>query len=334
MACTQLCKRAWVFFAVLTLVFYGGANFLSGVIGKEAEDAPSAGKSTGQVQLLTGGITGILTIFALSLRGTACFKDGRSVFALLASGIALGTGVLVLATALASNFLMAPFIAGVLPVNAVFLVVACRMFLRERTTVLQMAAIAVAVLGLGVMATADRSSKDVRGILYGLVVAGCFAVGNFGIKYASLRGVVEQSASAGMLWLGMGVVGLTFFAAESVATGTCFKGLESTTGHLHWLSLASAVLQTLGTGVMEVAISLGPAAPGTAIANANATVVLVLNQIFFQPQTNSQQIIGLLMSIGGVFVLSIAPKTNQAESDHASMREPALEQGLRTSELA
>ena len=77
---------------------------------------------------------------------------------------------------------------------------------------------------------------------------------------------------------------------------------------LYLLSVLSGVLQTLGIALMDLTVSLGPAAPGMAIANANAVVVLALDQIFFHPSINAQQLAGLLVTIGGVGVLSVAPK--------------------------
>ena len=313
-------------FAFLALLFYGGSNFLSSVIGKEAADPPNAGRSNGQIQLLMEGVVGILGTSTIVLRG-GCFTDGRSAAALVASGVILATGVLTLATALASDYRMAPFITGVLPINAVFLIVACRLLLGERTTPLQMTAIGVAVAGLAVMATADTSSEGLRGILFGLVVAGCFAAGNFGIKYASLRGVEHHVPSVCLLWLAMGAIGLAFFIIESLSNSSCLKGLDQlnaewggiSSRRLYWFSVGSAVLQTLAIGSMKLAVSLGPAAPGMAIANANAIAVLALNQIFFHTKIKPLQLVGLLISIGGVGLLSLAPKSAQPDDD---MRNP------------
>jgi drug/metabolite transporter (DMT)-like permease len=72
------------------------------------------------------------------------------------------------------------------------------------------------------------------------------------------------------------------------------------------LSACSGVLLTATIALMKLTVSLGPAAPGMAIANANAIGVLALNTIFFRPPVRTQQIVGLLLSIAGVAVLSVA----------------------------
>ena len=174
-----------------------------------------------------------------------------------------------------------------------------------------------------------------RGIAYGLVGAVCFAAGNFLIKYASLRTFVDHPTSVGLVWLAMGAVGFGFFIVETVATGACFKGLDrlnaewgggrnTTSTRLVWLSLLSSVLQSVGIALMKVTVSVGPSAPGMAIANANSIVVLALNQIFFHPHTNTQQIVGLAISIGSVALLSVAPKSAQGANDPEGMRSSML----------
>lgn len=308
-------RRAWVFFAFVTLLGYGTSNFLASVIGKEAEDASNAGKSNGQVQLLTQGVAGLaLTTAVLAVRGSATYRDWRTTAALLAAGVTFSAGLLVLDIALAIDFRMAPFITGVLPFNAVLLVVACWLLLGEATTPLQMVAIAVACAGLAVMATADTSPAGLHGLLYGFIVACCFAGGNFLIKYASLRRVADHATAVSVLWLAGGLTGAVFFAVETAANGTPLKGLGNlnaawgggASSRLYVLSACSGVLLTATIALMKLTVSLGPAAPGMAIANANAIGVLALNTLFFRPPVRTQQIVGLLLSIAGVAVLSVA----------------------------
>ena len=113
-------EHAWVALAFLTLLCLGSSNFLSGVVGKEAAQPSLAGRSNGQLQLLTQGVSGIVMSFAVAIsRGTVGFcKDSRSTASLLAAGVVLASGILVMASALASDFKMAPFITGVLPIIA------------------------------------------------------------------------------------------------------------------------------------------------------------------------------------------------------------------------
>ena len=182
-----------------------------------------------------------------------------------------------------------------------------------------------------IMATADTSSEGLLGIVYGLVVALCFAAGNIGIKYASLRGYMDHIAAVSLLWLSMGAVGLVFLAVECSVSGTCLGGLDSFNAkhaggpskRLYWFSAGSALLQTLAVGLMKVAVSLGPAAPAMAIANANAVAVLALNEIFFHSELQAQQIVGLLISIGGIGALSVVPTAKVEDDSATAMIEPA-----------
>jgi len=323
-------SRAWVGAALATMLFYSVSNFLSAVIGKEAATPRHAGKSNGQIQLLTEGLAGIATsttLFVLSRGKQSPFwGDLKSLGALLVAGSCFGGGILILAIALADDFRMGPFITGVLPINAVFLVGLCWVLLGEKTTLVQLLAIGVAVIGLVVMATADVSSDGIRGILYGLLVAICFTIGNFLIKYVAMRGAISSHVAAvGLLWVGQGVVGLVFFVVETSQTGQCFKGLgqlntewggefDSDSNRLYCFSAISALTQACAIAFMKLTVSMGPTAPGMAIANANAIGVLALNHIFFHPTTNAQQIIGLLVCIVGVAVLSFAPKKESQQS--------------------
>lgn len=331
---TLLRARAWVLSALLTLLLYSAANFMSSAIGREAADPVHAGTSNGQVQLFTQGIAGIcLTLATVALRGTQGFYDWQSTAAMFSSGVCLAAGVIVLSLALAQDFQMAPFITGMLPFNAVILVVACHVLLRERTTCVQMIAIFVAVVGLTTMATAETSSKGQLGIMYGMIVASLFAVGNFFIKYASLRGTIGHIEGACLLWLAGGTVGILFGGSESAANGCFLKGLGqlnsnwgnkediTASNRLYLFSILSAVFMTMGLACMKLTVSIGPAAPGMAIANANAVGVLALNHIFYGGQNNAQQIVGLVISIIGVGMLSLAPKSipkmNSDEDDVA-----------------
>jgi drug/metabolite transporter (DMT)-like permease len=189
-------------------------------------------------------------------------KDIRATTAQFISGIVLAVGNYVLSSALATNFKMGPYITGMLPINAVLLTVVCRIFLGEVTTPLQLVAILISIIGLALMATADLSPSGVRGVVYGLITAICYAIGNFGIKYASIRGLPHttgvgenlpfsvwfqladmttnsfrstshrpwppqlSTCSAAVLLLGMGLTGLGFFAVQTSQTGECFKGLD------------------------------------------------------------------------------------------------------------
>jgi len=317
MVCTE---RSWVFAAFVTCLFYGGSNFLSGVIGKEAAIPHDAGISNGQVQLLSDGIMGLLAAAYLVVRGdsTELMADSRAVIVLLLSGACFATGVVVLSFALATDFRMGPFITGVLPINAVFLIFACRIFLNEQTTVVQVLAIAVAVVGLAVMATADFSAEGIKGIFFGLITASCFTVGNFGIKYVSLRGSMSHVSSVSVLLGAQGAVGLVLFAVESLDHGECLSGLGmlkdgTSNSRLYWFSALSGLQQALAIACMKLTVSIGPAAPGMAIANANAVAVLALNQIFFSPEINAQQIGGLLVCIIGIGILSVAPKSQEVQ---------------------
>lgn len=313
----------WVVSAFVTFCFLGGVNFLSGVIGKEAAAPSDAGKSNATVQLLVEGAVGVLAaaIVILKKGARALTPDARATVALMASGALFAVGILLITTALASDFVMAPFITGILPTNAIFLVVACRAFLGERTTFLQLTAIAVAVVGLAVMAAANTSIQGLRGCLFGLITAILFAAGNFLMKYASLRVTMDHLASTTLVWVAMGLVGLVFFCVETVINGMLFKGLHElstdwegrsggSSGRLYLFSLASAVLQVLGMATMKLTVCIGPSAPGMAISNANAIAVLALETIFFQPHVNAQQVAGLATTIIGIGVLSAAPTNN------------------------
>jgi hypothetical protein len=51
-------SRAWVAFALLTMLAFSGSNFLSGAIGHEAAVPKHAGLSNAQVQMLIDGGVG------------------------------------------------------------------------------------------------------------------------------------------------------------------------------------------------------------------------------------------------------------------------------------
>lgn len=315
-------ERVWVLLALMTMLCFAVSNFLSGAIGHEARAPTDAGLSNSQVQMLVNGGFGACLALFLRVRQTDPFgTDRQAMAAQFAAGIVLALGNLALASALSTNFRMGPYITGMLPLNAVFLTVACHLLLKETTKLLQLIAIAISITGLLLMATADLSSDGATGIMYGLITALCYAIGNFGIKYASIRGLAHVPAVS-LLLLGLGCTGLGFFAIQSLRTQECFAGLDETNGQwggnqttsrLHWLSLMSGFMQMMAICFMKLSVSIGPAAPAMAIANSNAIGVLGLNAYFFNTSTDAQQLTGLLICIGGVAMLSVVPQDTKVE---------------------
>jgi drug/metabolite transporter (DMT)-like permease len=322
-------ERAWVVLALLTMIAFAGSNFLSGAIGHEAAVPKHAGLSNAQVQMLIDGSTGVVIALGLLVFGglESFTKDPRASAAQIASGVVLAIGNYVLTSALASNFRMGPYITGMLPLNAVFLTVACSVFFGEATTQLQLIAIFISIIGSALMATADLSPSGVDGVLFGLITAVCYAIGNFGIKYASIRGLPHTSGVA-LLLLGMGLTGICFFAVQTSSTHKLLEGLGELnrkwgggeSQRLYCFSALSGCLQTLAICCMKLAVSMGPAAPAMAIANSNAVGVLILNVIFFHTTAGAQQLSGLCVTIAGVAMLSVVPKGRGQEQ--ASKADP------------
>lgn len=312
-------RHWWLVFAFSTLVCFAGQNELDGAIGQEAASPPDVGFSNGQVQALECGLFGLASLCWLRLRGgrgPLSFVPAWVLLLQFSCGVVMAGGNLLLACTLAKDFHSKALISAVLPLNAVPLAVMCWVFIGERLTLVQGIGILVAVVGLVLMACANVTTKRLEGAAFGLVSACCYAVANFGIKVSSKRGLSSAHGWAiCLLWLGMGLVGVVAFGTGCLMEGGCLAGMgelnakwgPGESNRLYIFSVLSGVCQALAVGSLKLGVTLGCAAPVIAIANSNAIVVLVLDEIFFTPSNAVLKLVGLAVVIVGIAIIALAP---------------------------
>jgi drug/metabolite transporter (DMT)-like permease len=320
-------SRTWLIFAVSLFLSLSVVNFLASVIGRDAALPSAAALGNFQAQMLTVGAVGVVgSITTLLLCPKRASKTAKRITVMqLINGMLIASANLAIVYGLGKYPKYAPFITAVLPMNAVLVAAACWLLLHQPLTRLQSFGVLLSFFGLVGMAAADGNTEGLPGLAFGALGALGLGFGNFGLKPTATNRL-DKVWGACALAVGLGIGGLVVLCILAGQGHNPFYGLydivaedgsSEASRKLVVLAAVSGLLQILVTISVKLAVALGPAAPATAIGNANAVGVLLLDVIVYHSTASMVKVVGLLLVVLGVVVMAFAAPVKSSQNMEA-----------------
>lgn len=297
-------SRAWLAWALASLLGFALTNFILGYVAEMSAGAPGASVKAVMILCLGCGLPGVIGALVFKARGRGFSRMGGGKFPALpvAAGCSLALGMLLLKSSLAANPLAKGPIVAVTSSNALVVALLAWALLRERLSPVQGAGFLVVVSGVALIGLSGGGRAHLAAV--GLAVAAMllFGITNFLLKLAGARGC-DSLAAAVVLWLAVGACGV-------LAAGGCWlvHGVPPLLGSavLSGLSLLAGVFLALGMLGIKRAVTLGQAGPAAAVSGANAILVGLLDLALLGHMLAPLKLAGMLLAVTGIVSLSLA----------------------------
>ena len=146
-------------------------------------------------------------------------------------------------------------------------------------------------------------------ILYALGAFLMFGLTNFLLKYASSKGVPPLEGAA-ILLLSTGLVGVIvtlLMIVKGAFSPIANPKLLSINYRYFVVPIVAGVFLAIGMYFLKVAVTLGKAAPATAIALSNALLVAVLSWLILGETLTLSEIVGIALYAIAIALLTLKP---------------------------
>ncbi len=297
-------SRAWLGWALSSLLGFALTNFILGYISEKSAGAPGASVKAAMILWLGCGLLGAcgVLVFKATGRGFSAMGGSRLLALPVAAGFTLALGMLLLKSSLAANPLAKGPIVAVTSSNALVVALLAWALLRERLSPGQAAGFLVVVSGVALIGLSGGGRAHLAAV--GLAVAAMllFGITNFLLKLAGARGC-DSLAAAVVLWLAVGACGVLAFGGSWLVQGAPpLLGSAALSG---W-SLLAGVFLALGMLGIKKAVTLGQAGPAAAVSGANAILVGLLDLALLGRWLPDLKLAGMLLAVAGIVLLSLA----------------------------
>lgn len=193
--------------------------------------------------------------------------------------------------------------------SSVPLSLASWLVLKEKISTLKWAGIFIAVGGIILISlfsgTNQSSTYNIQAVMASIVALSLWAVSNFLVKVASIRGA-DSTSIAIITTYTKGLGGVLLFIVFA-CMGEIRGGLDPLGSFPVHVCIALAAGFCVGCGVTLIflGVKLGPAGPVAAVGQANSLLVLIIDAMIFKVLPSGIAILGGLITTLGVILMTV-----------------------------
>eukprot|EP01028_Stygiella_incarcerata_P013477 TRINITY_DN82405_c0_g1_i1.p1 TRINITY_DN82405_c0_g1~~TRINITY_DN82405_c0_g1_i1.p1 ORF type:complete len:352 (+),score=82.45 TRINITY_DN82405_c0_g1_i1:108-1163(+) len=294
-----------IIFALGAFFLFGITNFLFGLVSELSDDIHKASLSSAILSWSGLGFMFVIAcgFFVLSGRGFKGIPRKSFIFLCLIAGLTLGLGKLFIILALSFDPTSRGAVLALVACGSIVVAMMSRLLLKEKLNGTQFVGIGISVVGLALMAFVN-SAAGWTAFLWGALCMLSFSTTNTILKIVGHFGMNSITATV-IVWAGtgtMGVIGIIVTAAM----GTLNDGLEDSVWQLI-VPVVAGITLGLGLICLKIAVTIGEAGPAVAISLSNGILVVTLDVLILGYRLDVLKTVGMLITLAGVVVLSIAP---------------------------
>eukprot|EP00771_Trimastix_marina_P002498 gnl/Trimastix_PCT/3627.p1 GENE.gnl/Trimastix_PCT/3627~~gnl/Trimastix_PCT/3627.p1 ORF type:complete len:346 (+),score=110.38 gnl/Trimastix_PCT/3627:103-1140(+) len=291
-------KKIWVFFALGACISWSFQDFLSA---------------------LTGGLVGNPTPVIIIALITGLFGTGfcifihfkshrfrnvtkRSILFACLAGVLTTIGVAFLQTGFIADQKSAGPIVAITSPACILTAFLSYVFLKEKLHAIYLAGIGLVIVGLVMIALANKGSAPAWfGVLFAMGALLFFAFGTFFNKCAAHSQADPLAMYGTMCLANLPLALICFLVFFVIPSPVCVPFTK-----YHWIAVGGGGLDLLGSLCLFIAMSIGPAGPVFAVSNSTSALVTIWNLLFRKLLPTPLKIAGMGVTILAVAELSLA----------------------------